>query len=706
MKKLIFFLLLFSAASSQAQKNDFNNVRIKGWLQMIGATVSSIGTDSTNHYGSGSKLITERAAKAYARLAAVTYGGGGGGTVGGIGSTADNIVSTDDVSLGGGAGSALRLQNALATGKTVFIAGPMFTHDTIGITLSPGQKVFGRGKSSLIVTTYGGSSPASCVFKTTRNNTIHDIAFAGTGKVSYPGSTLTAQNAILVAGNWNNIYNIWASDLGGSVIQMYEPGAYDSCWFNDIHNIQWNGCTAGVQSLINAQYNIFSNLQSQNTNRAFYNGNGNNKWNQITSETDNEGYVEGGSGGNNNHGTVSNFSFNHTSYPLTAAGGIDVDMVYSNGNIFGGIITLTNVDNAWFNNVALSSVTMNISATGGTKTTHFIACPHISGLMTPPIWNITGTATVDTLLINGGTGLSIGGGSSALSAITAATGSNSINNASYKQRWDWLGSSFDSGFSLKASPSSFNSFVGRTFDVTMTGNSGATIESCYTSSMTNSRTGSNLTNVALELRATNGADNYGLLVPQGKVSIGASFGTYTFNVTGTSSFSSDVHVPNRSLNDSTDIAANTAFVDRAAQTAAAQAVHDSSQTVYSKSGNKITMSADLDSVGIDAFVHVATIASSATITPNSDTTDMQTVTALATNTTIAAPTGTPYDGKPLLLRIKDDGTSRTLTWNSAYRAGTDFALPTATTISKTMYVQFVYNTADSKWDAVGLTKGF
>ncbi len=123
-------------------------------------------------------------------------------------------------------------------------------------------------------------------------------------------------------------------------------------------------------------------------------------------------------------------------------------------------------------------------------------------------------------------------------------------------------------------------------------------------------------------------------------------------------------------------------------------------------GVKLTANAAGDTVYIDDYVRVATITSASTITPNVDTTNMYTVTALATAPTFAAPTGTAYDGQPLMIRIKDNGTARALTWNSIYRASTDFALPTTTVISKTMYVQFVYNLADTKWDAVGLTQGF
>jgi len=105
-------------------------------------------------------------------------------------------------------------------------------------------------------------------------------------------------------------------------------------------------------------------------------------------------------------------------------------------------------------------------------------------------------------------------------------------------------------------------------------------------------------------------------------------------------------------------------------------------------------------------IKVTTTASSATPTPDADASTIFTVTALAANAVFAAPTGTPVDGQDLLIRIKDNATPRTLGWNAIYRAGTDFALPTTTVASETIYVQFIYNAADATWDAIGLTQGF
>lgn len=98
---------------------------------------------------------------------------------------------------------------------------------------------------------------------------------------------------------------------------------------------------------------------------------------------------------------------------------------------------------------------------------------------------------------------------------------------------------------------------------------------------------------------------------------------------------------------------------------------------------------------------VQAVASAATFTPVAGVAgdDAGVITALAVNLTIAAPTGTPVQMQPLILRIKDNGTARTLTWNAIFRA-IGVTLPTTTVISKTLYVGFLYNATDSKWDCV------
>jgi hypothetical protein len=97
---------------------------------------------------------------------------------------------------------------------------------------------------------------------------------------------------------------------------------------------------------------------------------------------------------------------------------------------------------------------------------------------------------------------------------------------------------------------------------------------------------------------------------------------------------------------------------------------------------------------------VSTTASSATPTPtgHARSNDFD-VTALATNPTFAAPSGTPINGNMLTIRIKDDGTPRTLAFNAIYRAGA-IPLPTTTIANKTMFIGFKYNSASSTWDLI------
>ena len=103
---------------------------------------------------------------------------------------------------------------------------------------------------------------------------------------------------------------------------------------------------------------------------------------------------------------------------------------------------------------------------------------------------------------------------------------------------------------------------------------------------------------------------------------------------------------------------------------------------------------------------VGTTASSATPTPDSDSHDVYTVTALAEAATFGEPTGTPTNGQSLIIRIKDNATARTLAFNAVYRFSTDIPAPTTTVLSKTMYLGFIYNSADSKWDCVAYVDNF
>jgi hypothetical protein len=95
-------------------------------------------------------------------------------------------------------------------------------------------------------------------------------------------------------------------------------------------------------------------------------------------------------------------------------------------------------------------------------------------------------------------------------------------------------------------------------------------------------------------------------------------------------------------------------------------------------------------------------ASTATLTPDISSFDQYNLTAQAVGLTVAAPTGTPVDGNRLTIRILDNGTAQTISWNATYTV-IGVTLPTTTTVSKMVYVGCIYNSTNTRWDVVAVT---
>lgn len=74
-----------------------------------------------------------------------------------------------------------------------------------------------------------------------------------------------------------------------------------------------------------------------------------------------------------------------------------------------------------------------------------------------------------------------------------------------------------------------------------------------------------------------------------------------------------------------------------------------------------------------------------------------------TGTTIFdVPLGIPVDGQKLIIRIKDNGSAQTISWNAIWRP-IGVTLPTVTVAGKITYIGCIYNNADTKWDVVAVT---
>lgn len=102
-----------------------------------------------------------------------------------------------------------------------------------------------------------------------------------------------------------------------------------------------------------------------------------------------------------------------------------------------------------------------------------------------------------------------------------------------------------------------------------------------------------------------------------------------------------------------------------------------------------------------------TIAYAAAITPDIGSYNIFNVGTLTGNITINNPTGTPQDGQTATFRFVQDGTGRTLTWDTDWDFGTDItAAGLPTTASAIFEVVFRYDALSDKFRAVQWARGF
>jgi hypothetical protein len=126
--------------------------------------------------------------------------------------------------------------------------------------------------------------------------------------------------------------------------------------------------------------------------------------------------------------------------------------------------------------------------------------------------------------------------------------------------------------------------------------------------------------------------------------------------------------------------------------------------------NLVSNGTDMVAQAPDGSV-ASTTASTTSWTPDFDANSMAVQTALAGALTVNAPTWTgTRNGVRRIIRLKDNGTARAITWTTgstgAFRASTDLALPTTTTANKTIYCRFYWNNDDSRWDFMAKLDNF
>jgi len=95
-----------------------------------------------------------------------------------------------------------------------------------------------------------------------------------------------------------------------------------------------------------------------------------------------------------------------------------------------------------------------------------------------------------------------------------------------------------------------------------------------------------------------------------------------------------------------------------------------------------------------------TIASTATLNIDSDTIRQATVTAQAEALTIANPTGAPIAGQRIVIKVGDNGTTRTVTLGGLFRNTTAGPMFSGTTVNKIHRLEVEYNSVGPFWDIV------
>lgn len=133
--------------------------------------------------------------------------------------------------------------------------------------------------------------------------------------------------------------------------------------------------------------------------------------------------------------------------------------------------------------------------------------------------NVTISGTWPNQTIN-----ATGGGSSALSSITAATATNTIDNANFSQTWNWNTLS-GAGMTINASSTAAAGNAQALFNVSLGGLNATTNQTTYAARFNNTHTGTLSTNIALQLDAQNGTTNTALRIGSGDISLNGASGS-------------------------------------------------------------------------------------------------------------------------------------------------------------------------------------
>lgn len=161
--------------------------------------------------------------------------------------------------------------------------------------------------------------------------------------------------------------------------------------------------------------------------------------------------------------------------------------------------------------------------------------------LTSPILNTPRLGTSSTIgyvwtatdaIGNGTWAAPAAGGGGALSALTAATGTNTINNVGYAQEWQWNSLAGAVGLKLSSTSTAAASNAQALLEVNLSGANATSTQTTYSGRFVNTHTGTASTNVAGYFSASGGTNNYAGIFASGKVGIGLIAPTAKLQVKG------------------------------------------------------------------------------------------------------------------------------------------------------------------------------
>ena len=102
-------------------------------------------------------------------------------------------------------------------------------------------------------------------------------------------------------------------------------------------------------------------------------------------------------------------------------------------------------------------------------------------------------------------------------------------------------------------------------------------------------------------------------------------------------------------------------------------------------------------------IRINAVTGSVTGAQPSSSYDMWQITGLTSNITLGVASYTPVNGDKTVFRIRDNGTARTITFSSDYKA-IGVTLPTTTVANKWVYIGVQYSSVDSIWHVIAVTQ--